>query len=68
MDAGPTDRLDIGVCSADRSRYWTTRLTTNIDTINGVWTQDREVTYQGEYASSIEAEQGFSMDCATAMV
>lgn len=60
--ADPGERVPWGDCTAT-TNFWSTRQTYNMDIVNGVVREDREVTYQGEYASSTEAASAFSTEC-----
>lgn len=60
--ADTDERIPIGACTAD-SNFYSTRWTYNIDVVNGIVREEREVTFQGEYASSTDAATGFSTEC-----
>jgi hypothetical protein len=60
--AGVDERLDIQECAGD-SNFFTTRITINLDTVNGIIREEREVTFQGEYESTGEASTSFSVQC-----
>lgn len=61
--ADPDERIPAGNCTGD-SNFFQTRWTYNIDCVNGIVREEREVTYQGEYENSGDAVNAFAVNCS----